>query len=192
MRELGRPSWQIQVDERQVLAVALYVRDVVGIAHTAAPVGLPELAPSVRTGGTVLASPEAGADWNAWWARALTMGARAGLDLQPPHFPAFANAPALQALLQEHFDAAQRWASDRTRSSVRASSTDLPLGDTMSEIEDRLGRAAKPFNLRLDVVPVAGRRLGTASPEHLLVPSALLQEPEQLLTLVRPAVERLA
>lgn len=192
MRRLGRPSWQVEVGDRQVLAVVLYIRDAAGIAQTAAPVDLPDLAPSVRTSGTVPASPEATAQWNTWWARALTMGPRAGLELQPPNFAAFADAPALQDLLGEHFDAAQRWSSDRTRSSAAANPADLPLGDLVSEIEHRLGRAAKPFNLRLDAVPVAGRGLWTVGRQHLLVPLALLQDPDQLVTLLRPTVAVLA
>ena len=59
------------MDGPQVLAIALYLRDLAGVAQTAPPSELPQAAPSVAAHGTVQAAPEVAAQWNAWWTRAL-------------------------------------------------------------------------------------------------------------------------
>jgi hypothetical protein len=188
----GRPSWQVTVDVPQVLAVALYIRDVAGVTQTSAPIDLPEAAPSVAADGTVLPLPEVTAQWNGWWTRALTIGPHALKELEPPHFPAFADAPALQDLLRVHFDDARRWSADRKRSSVGTNRSGLPLGELVSKVEQGMGRAAAPFRLHLDVVPVAGHGMWKVRPGHMLVSSALLDEPALLVARLRPEVELLA
>lgn len=190
VRMAGRPSWQVRVDAPQVLAVALHIRDVAGLAQTSPPIHLPEAAPSVATEVTVHDLTEVTAQWNAWWTRALTTGPRAPKELEPPHFPAFADAPALQDLLRVHFDAARRWSAELKRGGAGTMGTS-PLGELVSEVEHRMGRAAKPFNLRLDVVPVAGRGMWTVRHAHMLMSGALLDDPELLVAKLRPEVELL-
>jgi len=189
MRTAGAASWQITTDVPQVLAVALYIRDVAGVAQTASPVGLAEVVPSVTRAGTAPALPEVTAQWNSWWARALTTGPDALEELEPPHFSTFADATALQDLLRAHLHAALRWSSEVKRSSALATRGGLPLGKLVSEIEHRTGRVARPFRLRLDVVPVAGRDVWTVGHAHVLMSSALLDDPELLVAKLRPAVE---
>lgn len=180
------------VNVPQVLAVALHIRDVAGVAQTSPPVDLPEAAPSVPPDGTVHALPEVTAQWNGWWTRALTSGPHTVKDLEPPHFPAFADAPALQDLLRVHFDAARRWSAELKRSSAGTIRGTLPLGELVSEVEHRMGRPARPFNLRLDVVPVAGHGMWTVRHAHMLVSSTLLHDVELLVARLRPEVESLA
>jgi len=192
VRTAGRPSWQITVDLPQVLAVALYVRDIAGVTQTAPPTDLPEAAPSVAAEGVVHSPPEVIGQWNGWWTRALTIGPLALAELEPPHFPAFAEAPALRDLLRVHFHDARRWSAHQKRSSVRANTRGLPLGELVAAVEHGMGRAAAPFRLRLDVVPVAGHGMWKVRPAHLLVSSALLDDPALLVTRLRPEVELLA
>ena len=113
-------------------------------------------------------------------------------DLEPPHFPAFAGAPALQDLLRVHFHAALRWSSELGRSTAQVPRGALPLGELVFEVEQRTGRVARPFSLRLDVVPVAGRQMWTMGPTHVLVSAALLNDPDLLVAQLRPVVEALA
>ena len=192
MRMAGQTSWQITIDAPQVLAVALYIRDVAGVAQTSPPVDLPEAAPPVAADETVRALPEVTAQWNAWWTRALNTGPDALKELEPPHFPTFADAPSLQDLLRVHFDTAHRWSAELKRRGAGTIRGTLPLGELVSEVEQRVGRAARPFNLRLDVVPVAGRGIWTVAHAHMLMSSALLNDPELLLAQLRPEVELLA
>ena len=191
MRTAGRPSWQITMDDPQVLAVALYLRDVAGVAQSATPVGLSEVVPAVTAAGTVPAVPEVSAQWNTWWTRAVATGPQALSELEPPDFPAFAGTPALRDLLRMHFHAALRWSSELGRSTAHAARGGLPLGELVSEVEQRTGRAARPFSLRLDVVPVAGRQMWTMGPTHVLVSSALPNDPDLLVAQLRPVVETL-
>ncbi len=190
MRMAGRPSWQVMADAPQVLAVALHIRDVAGVAQTSPPIDLPEAAPSVAAEGTVSDLTEVTAQWNAWWTRALTTGPHALKELNPPHFPAFADAPALQDLLRVHFDAARRWSDELKRGGAATMGT-LPLGELVSEVEHRKGRAARPFRLRLDVVPVTGCGMWKVRHAHMLMSWALLDDPELLVAQLRPEVELL-
>lgn len=193
MRKAGRPSWQIVVDHPQVLAVALFIRDVAGIPHEAVPAGLPAVLPPVARAGTAAATPAATAEWNVWWSRALATGPRALVELRPPAFPAFADAPALQRLLREHFQAARRW-SDGTRDehAERMTVGRLPFGELVTEVEAGLGRRAEPFILRIDEVPVVGQTWQPVSDAHVLVSPALLRDPATLFAELRPAIHRLA
>ena len=193
MRTAGRPSWQIIVDHPQVLAIALYIRDVAGVAHEAPPADLPGLVPPVAPNGAASATTEATAEWNAWWSHALSTGPRAAMELQPPDFPAFTDAPALRQLLNDHFEAARRWSDGATRTHAdHMLRNPLPLGELVSDVERAVGRAVSPFTLRLDEVPVAGQGLWPVAPAHALVSPELLRDPDALLTELRPEVEKLA
>jgi hypothetical protein len=193
VRTAGRPSWQVIVEHPQVLAIALYIRDVAGLPHEAPPADLPGLVPPVAPDGATSASNEATAEWNAWWSRALSSGPRAEMELQPPDFPAFTDAPALRQLLQRHFEAARRWSDDGTRAHAdHMMRNPLPIGEVVADVERGLARAAHPFTLRLDEVPVAGQGLWPVTHAHVLVSPLLLRNPDALFTELRPAVEKLA
>jgi hypothetical protein len=192
VRVSGRPSWQITLDSPQVLAVALYLRDLAGVAQTAPPSELPEAMPSVAAHGTVQAPPQVAPQWNAWWTRALLSGPHALRELEPSDLPAFADVPELQDLLREHVRAALRWSADAGRSRGGTDRRGLPLGELVREVELGTGRTAGPFRLRLDVVPVVGDGTWTARHAHVLVPAGLLDEPELLVARLRPVVESLA
>lgn len=189
MRTSGRPSWQISLDDPQVLAVALYVRDVAGISQTASPADLPRVTPAVSPAGTAPASAEVTQQWNDWWARALTEGPAALREAEPPSFSAFAASPALQELLQVHFRAAVSWSSGLHLGS--AGRGGLPLGELVAEAERRAGRTARPFALRLDVVPVEAGHPWVLGPGHLLLPASLLDDVDLLMDRLRPVVQEL-
>jgi hypothetical protein len=191
VRRAGSPSWQIVVDHPQVLAIALYVRDVAGVRHDAPPADLPGVAPPVARAGA--ATAQATAEWNAWWSRAVATGPRALVELRPPAFPAFADAPALQLLVQEHFVDARRWSDGTGRDHAEHMMTSPPLlGELVAEVEAALGRTARPFVLRIDEVPVAGRIWRPVTDRHVLVSPAVLRDPAALHAELRPVIRRLA
>jgi hypothetical protein len=193
VRRAGRPSWQIVVDHPQVLAIALYIRDVAGIRHEALPADLPAVVPPAARAEESAATTQAAAEWNAWWTRTLATGPRALTELRPPSFPAFADVPALQRLLREHFDAARRWSESGKRDHAdHMTSNSPPLGRWVEDVGRALGRPVAPFTLRIDEVPVAGETWRQVSDAHVLVSPALLRNPAALVTELRPAIRRLA
>jgi hypothetical protein len=193
VRRAGRPSWEIIVDHPQVLAIALYIRDATGIVQHAPPAELPEALPPVARAGAASATTEETAEWNAWWSRALTTGPRALLELRPPSFPAFAEAPALHQLLQEHFEAARRWSDGPKRDHADRMRSDPPLlGKLVAAVERGLRRRAKPFTLRIDEVPVAGPTWLPVADGHVLVSPDLLRDPAAFFRELRPVIEELA
>jgi hypothetical protein len=179
----------MSVDHPQVLAFALYIRDVAGVRHEASPADLPEVVPPVARAGA--ATAQATAEWNAWWSRALATGPRALVELRPPAFAAFAGAPALQRLLQEHGEDARTW-SEATKRDHAGHMIPPPLGQAVTEVERALGRPARPFVLRIDEVPVAGRTWRPVADAHVLVSPAVLRDPAALLPQLRPVIRRLA
>jgi hypothetical protein len=68
----------------------------------------------------------------------------------------------------------------------------VPLGELVRAVELGTGRAAGPFELRLDVVPVVGDGTWTVGHAHVLVSAGLLDEPELLVARLRPVVQSLA
>jgi hypothetical protein len=192
VRTAGRPSWEISVDQPQVLAVALYVRDVAGVVQEAPFADLPEVQPPVARAGAS-ATAEASAEWNAWWSRALARGPRAVLELRPPDFPAFADAPALHRLLLEHFESASRWSDATGRAHAQfMMSASPPLGELVAEVERALGRRAAPFALRIDEIPVAGSIWRQVTDTHVLVSPGLLRDVPALFSELRPLIRGLA
>lgn len=111
VRMSGRPSWQVTVDSPQVLAIALYLRDLAGVAQTAPPSELPQAAPSVAAHGTVQAAPEVAAQWNAWWTRAL---------LSAPHRAVPAASRRRPRRRRRHVDGAARARAGVSRPARRA------------------------------------------------------------------------
>ncbi|MGY1854977.1 hypothetical protein [Modestobacter sp. SYSU DS0290] len=176
-----------------MLAIALYIRDVAGLVSETGPADLPGVSPPVARSEAASAPAGTRADWDAWWSRALTTGPGAVVELQPPDFPAFDAAPAVQRLLRQHFDVAVRWSSNGRRDHAEYMiGRRLPLGELVAEVELALGRPAEPFTLRIDEVPVAGRTWRRVADAHVLVSPGLLRDPTALVTELRPVVQELA
>lgn len=192
MRTAGQPSWQIIVGNPQVLAIALYIRDLSGVVHEASRADLPAVVPPVARAEAGSPTSDATAEWNAWWSRALATGPGAVLELQPPAFPAFADAPALQQLLQEHFEAAHRWSERTSGGLTDQMRNSLPFGELVNDVGRALGRPVSPFTLRIDEVPVAGETWRPVTDAHVLVSPALLRRPVALFAKLLPAIQKLA
>lgn len=143
-----RSSWQIAIGSAQGLAIALYVREVAGL--TAGPGWLPRAAPApgLRGGGAA----EAARQWGAWWDSAVAGGRQGATAWRqgPPHDD-LAHAPALQALVAEHFADAVRWSADREREHrdrLRDPRRGLLETDLVARLERGLRRTAA-FRLRV-------------------------------------------
>ena len=180
VRNAGRTSWRIEFDEPQPLVIGLFVRDVAGL--TSRHVWLPHAEPPTpRANGE---GPEdAARQWDLWWDRALSVDWNMPGPSQeqlapswwiPPDFESLQSAPALQAVVARHFYDAVAWSKDRKREYVelmigtpdprpfhRGRSRGRGLDETrlVAGLERNLGRPARPFQLRITEIPVAGKEL---------------------------------
>jgi hypothetical protein len=192
MRRSGGSSWQIRTGSDLFVHTALYLRDALALPFE--PM-IPPLAPPVPVGTPdgVHAGAVA-AQWPDWWLEVLAevtaesadpvqrFRAHPGWAARPDRAALGAAVQAVSGDASRHRSALETWERQRRR---------LPLGDLVREREARLGRTARPFRLVITELGVQGhfaRRLAT---DHLLVSSALLQDPERWTALVEPVLDDL-
>ncbi|WP_448058547.1 hypothetical protein [Cellulomonas hominis] len=170
------PSWQLRIhDLRQALVAALHVRDGLGLSVPGSP---PPLVPTVPPTAPVPARSVLADEWGQWWHALLTMDDedRLGPD---PWLPSD-ELRTLRPLVDARRTESLRWAADLRRAThispdgslaLRARSGPEPLLVTrlVAEMEREAGRPARPFVLRVDVLPVVGPWWMMPSPGHLLV-----------------------
>lgn len=211
MREAGRTSWRIGIDEPQPLVIGLFVRDVAGL--TSRHAWLPPAVPATpRANGK---GPEdAARQWDLWWDRALlfdwTMDGQSQEQLgalwwTPPDFDSLQSAPALQEVVARHFSDAVAWSRDRKREHVELmigtpdprpfhrgrSGRGLVETKLVADLERNLGRRARPFQLRITEIPVAGKELWQLDPHHVLLTAELLSDSDEYRRRITPVLQAL-
>jgi hypothetical protein len=211
VREAGRTSWRIGIDEPQPLVIGLFVRDVSGL--TSSHVWLPHSVPATpRANGE--GSEEAARQWDLWWDRALlfdwTMEGQSQEQLgalwwTPPDFDSLRSTPALQAVVARHFSDAVAWSRDRKREHVelmigtpdprpfRRGRSGRGLVETrlVADLERNLGRRARPFQLRINKIPVAGKELWQLDAHHVLLTAELLRDSDEYRRHITPVLQAL-
>ena len=212
MGEQGRTSWRIGIDQPENLVIGLFVRDVAGLKtrHT----WLPHCAPGIaRDNGE--GSAAAAHQWDLWWDRSLSTNWNrtdqsqdplAGMRWLPPDFESLQSAPALQEIVARHFDNARQWASDRKQEHIelmigpphprpfhRGPRGGRGLEETrlVAGLERNLGRRAQPFQLRITVIPVAGKELWQLDLDHVLLTDELLRDSAEYRGRITPVLQAL-
>lgn len=177
-------SWEAREDASREILVGLYVRDALGVAD---PSGLPRLL------GTGL--PDAGpADertnwwWQRWWIAILDPdeGRHAGL---PSDF-----AEIGDRALKRHLDDARTWADVAHAAHVESAHErhDLTLTHVVREWEERNGRTARPFRLRIEVLPLTTAGLWWIGENAIAVDELLRADTSSYGLALEPIVERLS
>jgi hypothetical protein len=178
----GIPSWVAREDASREILVGLYVRDALGVAD---PSGLPRLL------GTGL--PDVGpADertnwwWQRWWIAILDPdeGRFAGL---PAEF-----ADAGDRALAQHLDDARTWADVAHAAYVEGAPHDLVLTEVVRAWEAANGRAAHPFRLRIEVLPLTTAGIWWIGENAIAVDELLRADASSYALAVEPIVARLA
>jgi len=211
VREQGRTSWQIGIDQPENLVIGLFVRDVAGLKtrHT----WLPHCAPGIaRDNGE--GSAAAADQWDLWWDRSIStiwngrdqsQEQLAGMWWRPPDFESLQSAPALREVVASHFDNAREWATDRKQEHIElmigtpdprpfhrgTRGRSLDLTRLVAGLERDLGRRAQPFQLRITVIPVAGKELWQLDPHHVLLTDELLRDSVEYRGRITPVVQAL-
>jgi len=198
------------MDQPENLVIGLFVRDVAGLktSHT----WLPHCSPGVaRANGE--GSAEAAHQWDLWWDKSLSTSWNgpdqsqeqlAGMWWREPDFESLESAPALQEIVARHFDDARQWATDRKQEHLelmigtpdprpfhrgRRGGRGLFETRLVSGLERDLGRRAQPFELRITVIPVAGKELWQLDPNHVLLTDELLRDSVEYRRRITPVVQ---
>ena len=200
MYEANQASWQISTDQPQHLVIGLFIRDVAGVPSRHS--WLPPASPAVPRAGDP-APDVAGQQWDDWWNQAVLEEYQADGAVWPPDLsswwtpPAFESlhaAPELQEIVAAHFLDAVRWSNDRHQehgATMQSSVGALFETKLVRSMERAQARTARPFHLRITVIPVLGQQLWRLRPDHVLVSSALLRDTVQHHQQLVPVVEAL-
>lgn len=190
----GRGNWRISIDEPAACRIALYLRDVEGLAVKTDP-SIPPLEPPPRAWPAWARRPEhiaeplgstAGIDriaaagqWARWWRHLLQVGDAALAEMRPPSFAALSGLPELQALLKHHYATALRW-SDAVGDHPLIKRDHLAAGSALTtvvtELEGLYGRPMPPFELRITVIGVQTKHVWELAPDHLLFTHRLIAD----------------
>jgi hypothetical protein len=136
--------------------LALYVRDVLALSVDVKPFvpGLePPVAVIVPAGVDRAAVAE---EWTGWWADILEW-------CRGEAQPEMADRPALRTALAALTEPAERY-----RSAVQGRRPTLIVNEVVSELEQELGRRAKPFRFRITEVSVCEPLWEPLTPTHVL------------------------
>ncbi|MER6386632.1 hypothetical protein [Streptomyces sp. NPDC001127] len=181
MRYAGSSSWQVRSGTSQQLVIGLFVRDAAGL-RPRVDIEVPPLVPAVEARASLapLAVPEASAQWARWWDRELTRHEEPHRGFLAPE-SRFGGGEELGALMRECFDDAVRWSSARGREYAEAMMRGDRRGhegDLVRAVETELGRKARPFELQVMELPVAGAVGWRVSEKHVVVSRALREDAE--------------
>jgi hypothetical protein len=198
------PSWRIAEDEGWDLTAALFIRDVAGLRdrdHAADP---PALSPAVQTDRELRDSIDpstAGRAWRSWWSTLL----RDRAAVTPGDDPRVrlrwaASGTAFGGWSEEVWRSAFAWADQRKRDQIeqvvaradRARNDRLAVGRIVAAVVETLGRPARPFDLTITTLPVAGTWTHRPDEHQVLVSEALRADPATLGDVLRPVLRELA
>ncbi len=168
----GRSHWEAREDASREVLVALYLRDALGIVD---PTGLPRML------GTGLpesepAEPAIAFGWMRWW-----------IPLIEPDAPGWSwpdpSTDSFTPLVRRHLDNARAWATvahEQHNGSALARMVrgdDFVLAELVREQETALGRASRPFRLRIEVLPLAASGIWWIGDDAIAVDETTRDEP---------------
>ncbi len=182
MHALG--SWEARENASREILVGLYVRDALGVAD---PSGLPRLL------GTGLPDPGPADDRTNWWWQ------RWWIAILDPDEGRVAGPPADFAdvgdrALRRHLDDARTWAevAHDAHAASAHERRDLTLTHVVGEWEQRNGRTARPFRLRIEVLPLTAAGIWWIGENAIAVDELLRVDTSSYALALEPIVERLA
>jgi hypothetical protein len=179
------PTWEARENASVAVLTALYVRDALGVVDPGGMprlrgTGLPDLeAPDMRTGWA----------WTRWWIQTV--------EEDGPGFPLLLSDEDDGAgrRLGRHLDSARLWAgvAHRTYAENVAAGrwADATIGQVVAAREALLGRRARPFRLRVEVLPLAEQGLWWIGENAIAVDEAIRDEPLLFADALGPVIDQL-
>ena len=191
------PHWAVDEDWGSALAHHLVVRDMLG-ADEFDGLGLPRTGASVPL---VEAMPRRLAlsladQWQQWWNRGVAdEPGQVAADLRAGDGPSMPLGGELRAVVMPRWPdvcAAAAAMNERARLAMPARPADLAITEAMAEISRQLDRPANPFQLSIEVLPLADPGLWRVAPTRLLVSTALRLQPARFRSALAPILRELA
>jgi hypothetical protein len=178
-----RDAWLVTEDASVPVLTVLYLRDALGIVD---PGGLPRLE-ATGLPPTEPPDPRVGWAWTRWWISTIEAD-RPRFALLPEFDDAFEGA------IRRHLDSARAWAqvAHRVYGERAAGRHDLTIQAVVREREAELGRRARPFRLRIEVLPLVEPGLWWIGENAVAVDEAVRAEPVLYADALRPVIEQLA
>lgn len=181
------------------LSVAVHVRDALGLPATKPffiPPVVPEVIERIPVTGPLIDVAHAD-EWVLWFsdllADHLDMPSNAGIE----YMWLADRAPAFQAIVESHFDAA--WAAaNRSRQAYgdyfhrNLRVQGMLITKLVASIEKEIGHRAAPFELDVRVLPVDGFWLHRVSQHRVLLSESARRDKDQLRRLLGPVIRELA
>ena len=194
----GRLQWEAREDASRTVLVALYLRDALGARD---PSGLPRLL------GTGLPEAPPADDrmtfwWMRWWISVVEPEARGwGVPLQEVDDDGLVVLPRegaddYIAAIRRHLDSARAWADVAHRDYAETSMARMVGGDyfviphLVREHESELGRASRPFRLRIEVLPLAASGIWWIGDDTIAVDETTRNEPILYRDALAPVMEQ--
>lgn len=190
------------MDTSGPMLLALYLKDHAGLNGA----GMPPVAPAnprVREADHHQITQHVGGvpalrrEWEAWWQHLIENHPEMSPAVEPPSFPAFGHAPALQRSLQAHFGAALTWARERRAEYERlekereaSGATDL-LREIVEERQLEVGPSARDFTLTIIELPLCEDRAWLVNADKVIMSQSLLADKEAFRSYLKPVVELL-
>jgi hypothetical protein len=180
-----RASWQVDENASRDVLVALYLRDALGVVD---PSGLPRML------GTGLPEPAGTPDpglafgWMRWWIPLIEPDAT-GWGLPDGDDP-------FSIAVRPHLDSARAWATvahEQYNGSAiaRMQGPDTALHEVVAEREAALGRASRPWRLRIEVLPLAASGIWWIGDDVIAVDETTRNEPILYRDALAPIVAQL-
>ncbi|HEX6357253.1 hypothetical protein [Actinophytocola sp.] len=164
-----KDSWRVDRRDEGSIDLALYVRDALALSDDVQPV-VPNLTPSVAV--TVPAGVDRNTvveEWPGWWADLLQwcrdQGEHDPSEPVDDIAPALDGRPALRVALEVFKEPAARHRTAANRARARPTSN---VTRVVKELEQELGREAKPFHLVITEVSVNEPMWAPLTPTHVL------------------------
>lgn len=178
MRYAGQPSWQIRERrQNQNFELALWARaaerlDVPARGVVPGPLlidPLPDPTPGLDT--VALAH-----QWSAWWLTLCNLppwspdsgGPPPQITHSGPDFVALTGLPSLRELMVRRWPEVFRWRTERGRAGTHEGQPNVRT--LIAEIEQRLGRPVRPFDVSIEVLAVDDQEVRQVSEATFVVP----------------------
>ena len=189
------PSWRVGIGDASDLAFALYVREAAAIvgAEDVPPLFAP--VPRWSYPFSEVQRAALATQWSSWWSTLLskrTDGSISG-GYDGPDFASMVGTPELRQVQREFFLPANRWGatSGLESWSYTGSEAFMPI-DLVAELEETLGRAARPFSFAVEVLPIVGAWSLDLSPNQMLASEALCADSGAFREVLRSRLTALA
>ncbi|GGI46215.1 hypothetical protein BCL57_001347 [Agromyces flavus] len=199
------PSWVIRENASTAVLLALYLREVLGIAS---PAELPRLRDVGRIGPEgrpdVDAHDALEKQWREWWTMTVEPEEHPSpvpLELVDAFGTAVAlpvsGAEALVGAIRPHAEAALAWADwaherYRTASAVRSGDSYRAYAGSIAEHEREVGRRAHSFELNVEVLPLAASGVWWIGRKTVAVTDSLRADAAAFDEAIHPIIAELA